>query len=177
VFNVRISNWLRHTKIILDGVIRMAKAMVEGVNVLVHCSDGWDRTAQLSSLCQIVLDPYYRTIKGFEILIEKEWTSVGFKFEHRCGYFVHSTSHQLYNETSPVFIQFLDCVWQLLQQFPKEFEFTEVFLLDLYKTICECKFGTFLKNCDRERRVYFFSSLLIFILFFFFFFFSIFLDC
>ena len=33
-------------------------------SVLVHCSDGWDRTAQLTSLAMILLDPYYRTIKG-----------------------------------------------------------------------------------------------------------------
>lgn len=32
---------------------------------LVHCSDGWDRTAQLCSLAQLMMDPYYRTIEGF----------------------------------------------------------------------------------------------------------------
>ncbi|CAF4447663.1 unnamed protein product, partial [Adineta steineri] len=30
-------------------------------SVLVHCSDGWDRTAQLTSLSMLMLDPYYRT--------------------------------------------------------------------------------------------------------------------
>lgn len=50
-------------------------------SVLVHCSDGWDRTAQLTALSMLMLDPYYRTIKGFEILIEKEWVSFGHKFQ------------------------------------------------------------------------------------------------
>lgn len=36
----------------------------EGVSVLVHCSDGWDRTAQACSVASILLDPFYRTIKG-----------------------------------------------------------------------------------------------------------------
>lgn len=36
-------------------------------SVLVHCSDGWDRTAQTCSLAEIILDPYYRTIHGFQV--------------------------------------------------------------------------------------------------------------
>ncbi len=49
------------------------------------CSDGWDRTAQLASLSQIILDPYFRTINGFMILIQKEWVDGGHKFADRCA--------------------------------------------------------------------------------------------
>jgi len=31
--------------------------------ILVHCSDGWDRTSQVVALAQLMLDPYYRTIQ------------------------------------------------------------------------------------------------------------------
>jgi len=31
--------------------------------VLVHCSDGWDRTSQVVALAELMLDPYYRTIE------------------------------------------------------------------------------------------------------------------
>ena len=30
------------------------------------CGTGWDRTAQITGLAELCLDPYYRTIEGFE---------------------------------------------------------------------------------------------------------------
>lgn len=97
----------------------------EGVSVLVHCSDGWDRTAQTCSLASLLIDKYYRTIHGFmvrregererlrglyslQILIEKEWLSFGHKFTIRSGH-INGDS----KEVSPIFTQFLDSVWQV----------------------------------------------------------------
>ncbi|XP_070552513.1 phosphatidylinositol-3,5-bisphosphate 3-phosphatase MTMR2-like isoform X2 [Ptychodera flava] len=79
--NIESTHWLEHVKLILAGAVRIAdKLESQKTSVVLHCSDGWDRTAQLSSLAMIMLDPYYRTIKGFEVLIEKEWISYGHKF-------------------------------------------------------------------------------------------------
>ncbi|XP_053107423.1 myotubularin-related protein 7 isoform X2 [Hemicordylus capensis] len=78
------SGWLKHIKAIMDAGIFIAKAVAEeGVSVLVHCSDGWDRTAQVCSVASLLLDPYYRTMKGFMVLIDKDWVSFGHKFNHR----------------------------------------------------------------------------------------------
>lgn len=61
------SGWLKHIKSILDTSQFIAEALVEGISVVVHCSDGWDRTAQVCSLASILLDPFYRTISGYQV--------------------------------------------------------------------------------------------------------------
>ncbi|KAG6896825.1 hypothetical protein C0992_005866 [Termitomyces sp. T32_za158] len=177
---LRRSGWLRHISAILEGVVICTKNVhVNSSHVLIHCSDGWDRTSQLSALSQLCLDPFYRTIRGFEILIEKDWLSFGHKFLDRCGHlssdkffqsagdlanaggaeaFLASVQYRFASqnhikETSPVFHQFLESVRQIQRQFPERFEFNVRFLHQLYYHLYSCQFGTFLFNCERERRV------------------------
>ncbi|ORX65662.1 phosphatases II, partial [Linderina pennispora] len=268
------TNWLKHIENIMVGVKTIVETIDQGKHAVVHCSDGWDRTAQLTSLAQLCLDPYYRTIQGFAVLVEKEWVSFGHQFSLRCGHTGHpgrfkvtrasskrpkgstddtesssspaadnsdvesnadnsgadngaeaggfdfmqtssmfgrfasrafktvqsrvSSAIQAANdslddtddpdpffadypdlqpnyvppsssgeaksgggfrlvrskhdhETSPVFHQFLDCVFQLWVQHPTMFEFNERFLLDLFYHLYSAQFGTFLGNNARER--------------------------
>uniref|UniRef100_A0AAQ6IC30 phosphatidylinositol-3,5-bisphosphate 3-phosphatase n=1 Tax=Anabas testudineus TaxID=64144 RepID=A0AAQ6IC30_ANATE len=74
------THWLEHIKLVLSGAIQVADKVSSGNSVVVHCSDGWDRTAQLTSLAMLMLDSHYRTLRGFQVLIEKEWISFGHKF-------------------------------------------------------------------------------------------------
>ncbi|XP_061440167.1 myotubularin-related protein 7 isoform X4 [Rhineura floridana] len=142
------SSWLKHIKAIMDAGIFIAKAVAEeGVSVLVHCSDGWDRTAQVCSVASLLLDPYYRTLKGFMVLIDKDWVSFGHKFNHRYGNLDGDPK-----EISPVIDQFIECVWQLMEQFPCAFEFNERFLIHIQHHIYSCQFGNFLCNSQKERR-------------------------
>ncbi|KAJ1664098.1 phosphatidylinositol-3-phosphatase ymr1 [Coemansia sp. RSA 1813] len=263
------TNWLRHVENIMVGVRSIVEAIDAGNHVLVHCSDGWDRTAQLTSLAQLCLDPYYRTTKGFAVLIEKEWVSFGHQFSLRCGHTGHSDKFKVSrakttsktssddnnnntaasddntstsgegdesdilqtgtsmfgrfasralrgvqsrissaiqaasdnledeenldpfvteypelqpnyvpppvtdrsqggksssggggfrlgrakhdHETSPVFQQFLDCVYQIWVQHPTMFEFNEDLLLDLFYHLHSAQFGTFIGNNMKER--------------------------
>ena len=80
------SRWLKHVTMVLRGAVRIAQLLDAGEPVLVHCSDGWDRTSQLSALGQLLVDPYYRTIDGFAALVEKDWcVSVPLQCLRRAG--------------------------------------------------------------------------------------------
>ncbi|KAG7390672.1 hypothetical protein PHYPSEUDO_007134 [Phytophthora pseudosyringae] len=142
------THWLDHISRILDSAVEIVRIVKEQKSsVLIHCSDGWDRTAQLTALTELLIDPYYRTIVGFERLIEKEWCSFGHKFRDRTS---HGASNNT-NETSPVFLQWVDCVWQVMVQFPSAFEFNERYLILILDHLYSCRFGTFLYNSQRER--------------------------
>lgn len=222
------SHWVKHTANILDGVALIARRVgIMHSHALIHCSDGWDRTSQLSALSQILLDPYYRTMEGFIVLVEKDWLSYGHMFRHRTGFLSHekwftienerierkndgqgggnafenalrgakgffnrqnesneslnqlpetnstenvtdvsdasatkqsskigaAEEHRItkVNELSPVFHQFLDCVYQLQYQHPTRFEFSERFLRRLLYHLYSCQYGTFLFDNEKER--------------------------
>lgn len=80
-------------------------------------------------------------------MLEKEWLSFGHKFTDRCGFIAGVDAKEL----SPVFTQFVDCVWQLTQQFPTAFQFNERYLLALHDHAFSCQFGTFVGNCEKDR--------------------------
>nr|XP_032526415.1 myotubularin-related protein 3 isoform X2 [Danaus plexippus plexippus] len=143
--------WPQYVSGVLRAAAAVSRAAAAGRPVLVHCSDGWDRTPQLVAAAQIILDPHYRTIEGFRTLIEREWLDFGHKFGDRCG---HSFGGEDPNERSPVFLQWLHCIYQLMLQYPCSFEFNEAYLIKLAVHVHSCMFGTFLCNSSRERVEY-----------------------
>ncbi|KAJ8403848.1 hypothetical protein AAFF_G00347160 [Aldrovandia affinis] len=143
------TRWMQHLSVMLKAATLVCSAVErEGRPVLVHCSDGWDRTPQIVALAKVLLDPFYRTLEGFQVLVETEWLDFGHKFGDRCG---HQEKAGDVSEQCPVFLQWLDCVHQLLKQFPCVFEFNEAFLVKLVQHTYSCLYGTFLCNNARER--------------------------
>jgi myotubularin-related protein 3/4 len=141
--------WLQHMSGLLAANLIVIHAIERNHRpVLVHCSDGWDRTPQIAATAQLCLDPFYRTIEGFRTLVEKEWLSFGHKFGDRCG---HGVGSEETNERCPVFLQWIDCVHQIHRQFPCSFEFSMSFLIKLAQHVHSCLFGTFLCNTMKER--------------------------
>lgn len=104
----------------------------------------------------MLIDSYYRTLDGFIVLIEKDWLSFGHPFGERSG-----TDEKLQNDSkakkktsyfSPVFLLFIDCVFQLLRQFPMAFQFNSYFLIVILDACYSCQYGTFLCNTEKERK-------------------------
>jgi len=122
----------------------MVDALEQGNPVLVHCSDGWDRTSQLAAMAQLLLDPYYRTFNGFAALIEKDFCNFGHMFSKR--------SDPQSSEFSPILLQFLDAVWQVQRQFPAAFEFSSTFLLAVAEGYQSRWTSTFYGNCESDRK-------------------------
>ncbi|KAJ0678232.1 putative phosphoric monoester hydrolase [Helianthus annuus] len=183
------SGWLNHIQNVLAGSAWIAaRVAIESASVLVHCSDGWDRTTQLVALASLLLDPYYRTIKGFQALVEKDWLAFGHPFADRAGMpslsgsdvelprqssssnfpsspmrqtpgsfpsqpLMASQTHTS-NNYSPIFLQWVDCVSQLLRMYPFAFEFSSAYLVDFLDCTLSCRFGNFLCNSEKEREQY-----------------------
>jgi myotubularin-related protein 1/2 len=135
--------WYRHIQKLLVGAKKCAKLIVRGSTVVVNCSDGWDRTPQTTSLVKILLNKFFRTFNGFQVLVNYEFVGFGHKFQDRQSYADSS-------ESSPVFVQFLECVRQILLQNPNEFEFNQFYLKDLALAFHENRFKDF---CFNQFRV------------------------
>lgn len=143
------SEWLQQIR----NLLQLSGAAVDlidlqGSSVTLALEDGWDVTAQISSLAQLCLDPYYRTIEGFRVLIEKEWLAFGHRFAHRSNLKASSSSGAQF---APVFLQFLDAVHQIQVQFPLSFEFNDFYLRFLAYHSVSCRFRTFLFDCELEK--------------------------
>ena len=160
---VEDTNWLSQIRAILSASWQAAfHIRYNRLPIIVRCSHGWDRTSQVCSLTQLFLDPYYRTRAGFSCLISKDFLALGHPFHTRCGHGEgrgergggsSSNGQGDEGQVSPIFIQFLDCVFQMVDQFPDYFEFNTKYLLVLSEHVYSCRFGTLLCDTEREREV------------------------
>lgn len=141
--------WLQLIQSHLTTVLSIVQSIQNGESILIQESPNCDAAFVVSTLAQLCLDPYYRTIEGFAVLIEKEWLSLGYPFSRKTGFLSAKKTEK--EEIVPTFLIFLDCLWQLWRQFPTCFEFNEDFITFVVRHLYSCKFGTFIGNNEKER--------------------------
>ncbi|XP_067840947.1 myotubularin-related protein 12 isoform X2 [Heptranchias perlo] len=143
---VENANWLEVIRQCLKKALDIVECLehknTSVVLVEENCSD---LCCLIASLVQVIIDPHFRTISGFQSLIQKEWLMGCHCFLDRCN---HLRSN---DKEAPVFLLFLECVWQLLKQYPPAFEFTETYVTILSDSIYVPIFSTFLFNSPHQK--------------------------
>lgn len=100
---------------------------------------------------------------SFESLIEREWLQAGHPFEtrHKSGCYnaarskvssSSSSSKIFHHGSGATFLLFLDCTWQIHNQFPCCFQFSTNFLSSLVDHSYCSDFSTFYGNCEADRK-------------------------
>nr|XP_014425687.1 myotubularin-related protein 12 isoform X1 [Pelodiscus sinensis] len=141
------TNWLEIVRRCLKKAIEVVEYLEgQNTNVLLVEEYASDLCCVISSLVQVMMDSHYRTKFGFQSLIQKEWVMGGHCFLDRCNHL-----RQNDKEEAPVFLLFLDCVWQLVQQYPPAFEFTETYLTVLSDSLYIPIFSTFFFNSQHQK--------------------------
>ena len=90
---VHASGWLSHVRQVMQGAYAIAQCVDAGESAVVHCSDGWDRTSQLTALAQIMLNERYRTFDGFMVSLEHDLESKGVERERKVKHGVQRQSN------------------------------------------------------------------------------------
>ncbi|CAG7835584.1 unnamed protein product [Allacma fusca] len=108
--------------------------------VILQEHESRDVSCLIGSVVQLIVDPRFRTAIGLFSLIQKDWIATGHPF------------HSGYLHTSPVFLLFLDVVFQLCSQNPFQFEFNELLLTEIWDSVFDATSGTFLFDSPKQRK-------------------------
>ena len=94
------------------------------------------------SLAVLLIDEKARTYDGFkDLIVGGIWLKYGHPFGRR-----YAVGRPIDDEYCPLFTIFLDCVYQMLIQFPTQFEFNSQLLKRLAEGVLCGKYSDFLFN-------------------------------
>ena len=148
--NLDSCKWLHHMQSLIRASRHIARTLKCDKNpVVVMDQSGRDISCVIVSLVVILCDKYYRTIDGFANLINKEWVAAGYSFYSSL---MTINGHKNF---LPTFMMFLDCVHNIILQYPTEFEFTDHYLIEILDTIFSGDSKLFMFNCPKDLSLIF----------------------
>jgi hypothetical protein len=157
------TGWFSVVTKVFEAATHVADWLGLNDSVIVQASDNWDYSSTITSLVQVMLCPHYRSFAGFCTLVDKEFCHGGYLFESRSGRArkgssMSGSSGSLLDraskstpDSSPTLFLFFWCIWCLVTQSPKSFEFDETLLIFLIDSIYSGRFKEFCFNSHRER--------------------------
>ncbi|XP_023378463.1 myotubularin-related protein 10 [Pteropus vampyrus] len=89
------TRWLEYVRAFLKHSVELVCVLEDRrVSVILQEEEGRDLSCVVASLVQVMLDPYFRTITGFQSLIQKEWVMAGYQFLDRCNHLKRSEKEE-----------------------------------------------------------------------------------
>lgn len=147
--------FLEQVSTLLQSALLLAQQIKDGNILLVANASGGGQLSTVCALTQLFLDPFYRTIRGFCILIEKEFVFYRHRFtEYTLQVHLRELIGQQFPLRDPhavVFALFIESVLQVMQKRPECFSFTQALPQFILDSVYSCQFGTFLVNSVEER--------------------------
>ena len=124
---------------------KIASTIVAGTaNVLIYCQTGTVGTPVLTSLAQVICDPFYRTFEGLQTLIHKEWLYYKYDFCKKGRVIVNPSEPE--GKIEPIFIFFLDALAQIVKMNPIAFEYKSTYLAFLASEQLSNRFFEFIQG-------------------------------
>ncbi|KAM3877013.1 myotubularin-related protein 10 [Diretmus argenteus] len=132
--SIESSQWLEYVRAFLKQSAEIVY-LLDGKNasVIIQEEEDRDLNCVVASLVQLMLDPHYRSLTGFQSLVQKEWVMAGHRFLDRCNHLKKNDKREMMN------------------QYPAAFEFTETYLSVLSDSMWIPVFSTFLFNCAQQH--------------------------
>ncbi|KYQ92021.1 Myotubularin-related protein 2 [Tieghemostelium lacteum] len=142
---VEATGWIEIIRSTLRNTLKVVESLIQGRSCMIQSGDGHDYDELiLSSLSQVIMDPFYRTIKGFQRLVQKEWCEFGYPFGRQF-------TTQDRNNLPCSFMIFMDCCYQLICQYPMDFEFNEKMIRFISEEVYNGRFGNFISKTLKDQ--------------------------
>ena len=132
--NIENTKWMQLNNQFLTTAFDILQVIENNQSILIQaeCSEYYSLLI-IQSLIQLLSDPYYRTLSGFCVLLQKEWFSNITYHPKSLSSNIRSLQKKIqFDIASNIpFIQFIDIVWQIIELFPRSFEFNQKYLFFL----------------------------------------------